>query len=190
MYFTLLTLVIIAIIVAAFTSLEMAIAIGAGAVLLYSIGASCGAESTSARIEASPTLFTAPPPSACRAMRSTTQSDDESVVADSELAEAAPSTETVSVQQPPKMTTYPTYRTHEVVRKTLKPLLVKPPEEGPLAGALHNEQMKRGNEVDGRSWGERMAALQKSMAAEITTEDGYMRPIGGKVGCKVSLGIL
>ena len=82
----------------------------------------------------------------------------------------------------------PTYRTHDVVRRALKPLLQRPPDEGPLSGRLEQERLRRGHEPDARTWASRMAALQDSMAKEITTGDAYIRPLGGGGGCKIPLG--
>ena len=195
MFATALALVVIAVIVAAFTSVEMAVAIVAGAAVIYSLNGCADSSSSQARSPQarsppplSPTPNTAPPSckTAISAMRTSADNTKEKAPEPPEAQEPPP---------PPANKTsatadYPTYRTHATIRKPLTALLASPPEEGPLSDALNREQMRRGTDADGRTYTQRMAALQASMAKELTGGDGYVRPIGGKVGCKPTIGSL
>lgn len=74
---------------------------------------------------------------------------------------------------------------------SLSPLLPYPPDEDPLDAALREQRMLRNREPNMKTYyTESRDAHQRAVAIELTTRDPNVRPIGGSVGCKVSLGKL
>ena len=59
-----------------------------------------------------------------------------------------------------------------------------------LDGPLEAQYRERSREPDWRNHASHMRRVQESMADELTSRDPAIRPIGGKFGCKPSLGVL
>ena len=187
----LIVLVILAMLLSLCISVEVALAVGIGVGVTYFM-CSFALQNDDSPGAKPPT----PPTRSCRSARRVSQQaptesedEDQGVEGNAEAQEPPAAAE----QQQPELivnppTQAPTYRTHEVVRRPLKALLPNPPQEGPLSGRLEEEKMRRGHEPDARTWSSRMSALQDSMSKELTTGDGYVRPLSGGVGCKIPLG--
>lgn len=92
---------------------------------------------------------------------------------------------------PEQRLTFPLLNEMEMRRVPLKTILPDPPQEDPLDEALHRQLSIRGHEPDYTTYYTKArTAHQRAVAAELSTRDPNIRPIGGHVGCKVALGTI